>query len=239
MDARTLIRLTRSALCASMLGMGSSLLALTPPSGVAAQSSLAQLSFVGLPADRLLAAGLSAPQILGAAQRLRDAGTQLEELDAALGELAAAQASLKAILAQSSDGADAGSNTAAESARTLVAERESRVNSMRAQLRQVVLADASPEHVSMLARALDGAQIGLDGALSLAGEDDAAQHKLAVALQAEARSIRIGEELDPGYRELLAGARALAHVAAAQARMTADWPSLQAALSAPPTAAEP
>ena len=232
MDARTLIRLTRSALCASMLGMGSSLLALTPPSGVAAQSSLAQLSFVGLPADRLLAAGLSAPQILGAAQRLRDAGTQLEELDAALGELAAAQAALKAILAQSSDGADAGSNTAAESARTLVAERESRVNSMRAQLRQVVLADASPEHVSMLARALDGA-------LSLAGEDDAAQHKLAVALQAEARSIRIGEELDPGYRELLAGARALAHVAAAQARMTADWPSLQAALSAPPTAAEP
>lgn len=234
MGVRTMIRFSQSALFASILGLSSPLLATTPPTGIAGQTSLAQLSLVGLPADRLLASGLSTPQILGAAQRLRAAGGQLEDLDGALHALADAQRTLKSTLAQTQDTMEGGANPAIQSARATVADCELRVSAIRTVLRQLVLSDASPAQVALLERALDGAQIGLDGALSL-GADTAAMHdQLAVALQAEARSIRIGEELDPDYRDLLETVRALPQVAAAAARLAAEWPALEIALSAPP-----
>lgn len=240
MGAQTVIHLTRSALCAAILGLSSPLLATTPPGGIVGQPSLAQLSFVGLPAERLLAGGLSTQQILSAAQRLRDEAAQLVALESEVLLLSNAQSLVKSLQA-SHDASGAGSppSPALAAALASLEHHEAAVATARANLRAVVLAGASPSQGELVERALQGAQIGLDGALSLAADTAAMHDQLAVALQAEARSARLGEELDPDYRSLLEAARALPHVAAAAERLTQEWPTLEAALAAPPADGEP
>ena len=240
MPFRAFSRFVGSTVTACVFAFAPAAMADDPPIAVSAQPSLAQLSFIGLPADRLLAAGLSAPEITIAAQRLRESATQVDALEAALLQLASAQRLVKSLEAQAgASGSDDPSSEALGAAQAALASCHASVSALRASLRQVVLADASAGQQALLARTLLGAQIGIDGALSLAGEDEAAQHQLAVALQAESRSIRIGEELDPEYQQLLSAARAMPEVAAAAARLAAEWAPLQASLSAPPGDAQP
>lgn len=240
MPFRPFSRFVGSTVTACVFAFAPAAMADDPPIAVSAQPSLAQLSFIGLPADRLLAAGLSAHEITIAAQRLRESETQVDALEAALLQLASAQRLVKSLEAQvGASGSDDPSSEALGAAQAALASCHASVSALRASLRQVVLADASAGQQALLARTLLGAQIGIDGALSLAGEDEAAQHQLAVALQAESRSIRIGEELDPEYQQLLSAARAMPEVAAAAARLAAEWAPLQASLSAPPGDAQP
>ncbi len=211
-----------------------------PPSGVSAQTSLAQLSFVGLPADRLLASGLSSPQILAAAQRLRDAAAQLESLDAALRQLATAQSQVRAFEAEAAGGGSNESTAQAlAAARAAVQTIEGQVATLRSALRAIVLADASPEQQALLGRALAGAKIGIDGALALAASTEAQHRQLAVALQAESRSQRLGEEIDPDYLQLLADARAQPQVNSAATRLNGEWTSLRLLLSTPAGGGQP
>lgn len=240
MPFRPFSRVVVSTATACLLAFAPAARADDPPIAVSAQPSLVQLSFIGLPADRLLAAGLSTPEITIAAQRLRESATQVDALEAALLQLATTQRLVKSLEAQGEvAGSDQPSSEALGAAQAALAACHASVGALRSSLRQVVLADASAGQQALLARTLLGAQIGIDGALSLAGEDEAAQHQLAVALQAESRSIRIGEALDPEYQLLLSTARALPEVAAAEARLAAEWAPLQASLSAPPGDAQP
>jgi hypothetical protein len=240
MTSRPFSRVVGATVAACLFALAPMASAGDPPVPVSAQPSLAQLSFIGLPADRLLAAGLSRPEITVAAQRLRESGTQLDALEAALLQLAIAQSLVKSLEAHGqAAGSEQTPSDALAAAQAALASCEASVTALRTSLRQVVLVDASVAQQSLLARALLGAQIGIDGALSLAGEDEAAQHQLAVALQAESRSVRIGEELDPEYQQLLSTARAMPEVAAAAARLAAEWEPLQASLSASPNDGQP
>lgn len=223
-----------------LLCFGHSAGAKDPPTGVSGQASLAQLSYVGLPADRLLASGLTSPQILAAAQRLRDAAAQLEALDTALRQLATAQSQVCSLEA---DAAGGGSNESAAqalaAARAVVQSTEAQAATLRSGLRVIVLADASPDQQTLLGRALAGAKIGMDGALALAASTEAEHRQLAVALQAESRSQRLGEELDTDYQQLLADARAQPQVTAAATRLNGEWNLLRQALSTPPGGGQP
>ena len=229
-----------TAFSASMLAVCATTLSADPPAGISGQPSLAQLSFVGLPAERLLAGGLSTQQIISAAQRLRDEAAQLAALESEVLLLSNAQSLVKSLQAShDASGAGAPPSPALAAALASLENHEAAVATARANLRAVVLAGASPSQEELVERALQGAQIGLDGALSLAADNAAMHDQLAVALQAEARSARIGEELDPDYRSMLEAARGLPHVAAAAARLAQEWPALEAALAAPPADGEP
>jgi hypothetical protein len=213
-----------------------------PPAGISGQTSLAQFSFVGLPADRLLASGLSSPQIIAAAQRLRDASSQLESLDAALRQLAAAQSQLRVL-----EGEAAGSEPTESIAQPLATARavvetiQDQTATLRSILRTIVLADASPDQQALLGRALAGAKIGIDGALALAASSEGELLQLALALQAESRSQRLGEnDLDPDFQQMLVDARAQPQVTAAATRLNGEeWTSLRQLLSTLPDGGTP
>lgn len=204
------------------------------------QSSLAQLSFLGLPAERLLASGLSSAQILDAAQRLRDASSQLESLDSALQHLTTAQSALRALEAQvsTSDSSDSAAQALA-AARESLSLIEAQVTALRASLRSLVLADMSADQRSQLARALAGARLGIDSPLALAAETEVARRQIAIAVQAESRSRRLGETLEPTHQQLLASARSQPQVVAASIRMDSEWSSLRQALSTPNGGGQP
>lgn len=227
------------AACGS-LWLGSATRADDQPVGPLAQSSLTQLSFVGLPADRLLASGMSSPQILAAAQRLREAGTQLQNFDSTLRQLAAAQSQVRDIEVQAvGESASEANSQALAAARASVQAIGNQVAGLRSALRALVLADASPEQQAMLERALTGAKIGLDGDLSLAASSESEHRQLAVALQAESRSQRLGEDLDLDYQQLLSNARSQPQVVAAATRMSGEWVTLRQVLSMPPAGGQP
>lgn len=222
------------------IGLSAATLADDPPSGgPSSQSSLVQFSFVGLPAERLLAAGLTPAQIHTAAERLRDAAGQVDALDATLAQLVAAQAQVRALRAQAASGDPEAVAPDLAAAQAAVQNLEAQASAARTALGAIVLADATPEQRTLAARAVSGAKVGLDAALALAGASDSEHRRLAVALQAESRSQRIGEDLDPDYQEMLANARSLPSVAAAADRLTTLWPALRQTLAAPAEGGNP
>lgn len=211
-----------------------------PPSGgPSSQSRLVQFSFVGLPAERLLAAGLTPAQILAAAERLRDAAAQVDALDATLAQLAVAQAEVRTLRAQAAGGDPEAVAQDLAAAQAMVQTLEAQASSARTALSTIVLADAPQEQRTLVARSVSGAKLGLDAALSLAGASDSEHRRLAVALQAESRSQRIGEDLDPDYQETLANARSSSSVAAAADRLSTLWPALRQTLATPAEGGNP
>jgi hypothetical protein len=210
-----------------------------PDGGPSSQPCLVQFSFVGLPAERLLAAGLTPAQILAAAERLGDAAGQIDALDATLAQLAAAQAQVRALRAQAASGDPEAVAQDLAAALAAAQNLEAQAAAFRAALGAIVLADATPEQRTLAARAVSGAKVGLDAALALAAASDTEHRRLAMALQAESRSQRTGEVLDPDYQETLASARSLPSVTAAAERLVTLWPALRQTLAAPAEGGNP
>jgi hypothetical protein len=212
----------------------------SPPAPVSAtvtpgaRQSAWQLAFIGLPGDRLLAAGLTSAQILSAASRLRESSTAIDLLDQTQTQLQEAESQLAALRRNSSSSSEpallAQIATQAQITQTL---RE-QVASQRTLLQNVVLQDATPSQRALVERSISGISFGLDPALALAGETLDRQRTIAALVKAEQRAIRIDEPLDPEDAAALAAARSNALVVEAANRLNTQWTALSQALNAVP-----
>ena len=212
----------------------------SPPSAPVAaaaastRSSLWQLAYVGLPGDRLLAAGLTSAQIVDAASRLRDAATQLDQLETLQNQLETAESQLASLRKSLTTSTDPTITTQIAAKEAEVASLRPQADSARTMLRNLVLLDASAEQKQLVERGVRGLRFALDAALALATDSVDDQRNLATLLKAEERALRLGEELDAEDAALLALARSNPVVTAASVRMTEHWAGLKQALSTTP-----